>query len=122
RRRADPERPAARRHRDRARRPDGDDLRPVRPAAVAREDRGIARERAARRDRRVRKPVLQRLNERDRRNSGVALQTNPPAARVIELARRAETYGFSHMWAFDSHLLWEEPFVIFSRILDATHK
>ena len=52
-------------------------------------------------------------------NFGVVLQTNPPAARVIELARRAETYGFSHAWTFDSHLLWEEPFVIYSRILDA---
>jgi probable F420-dependent oxidoreductase len=55
-------------------------------------------------------------------NFGVVLQTNPPAARVIELAKRAETYGFSHAWTFDSHLLWEEPFVIYSRILDATHK
>jgi probable F420-dependent oxidoreductase len=55
-------------------------------------------------------------------NFGVVLQTNPPAARVIELARRAETYGFTHAWTFDSHLLWEEPFVIYSRILDATHK
>src|ERR1700704_5829191 len=55
-------------------------------------------------------------------NFGVVLQTNPPAARVIELARRAETYGFTNVWTFDSHLLWEEPFVIFSRILDATHK
>ena len=55
-------------------------------------------------------------------NFGVVLQANPPAARVIELARRAETYGFSHAWTFDSHLLWEEPFVIYSRILDCTHK
>jgi probable F420-dependent oxidoreductase len=55
-------------------------------------------------------------------NFGVVLQTNPPAARVIDLARRAETYGFSHAWTFDSHLLWEEPFVIYSRILDATHR
>jgi probable F420-dependent oxidoreductase len=55
-------------------------------------------------------------------NFGVVLQTNPPAARVIDLACRAETYGFSHAWTFDSHLLWEEPFVIYSRILDATHK
>ena len=53
---------------------------------------------------------------------GVVLQTNPPAARVIELAQRAERYGFSHAWTFDSHLLWEEPFVIHSRILDSTHK
>jgi probable F420-dependent oxidoreductase len=55
-------------------------------------------------------------------NFGVVLQTNPPAARVIELARRAETCGFTHAWTFDSHLLWEEPFVIYSRILDCTDK
>jgi probable F420-dependent oxidoreductase len=55
-------------------------------------------------------------------NFGVVLQTNPPAARVIDLARRAETYGFTHAWTFDSHLLWEEPFVIYSRILHCTHR
>ena len=48
---------------------------------------------------------------------GVVLQTDPPAQRVIDLAKRAEAYGFSHAWTFDSHLLWEEPFVIYSRIL-----
>ncbi len=53
---------------------------------------------------------------------GVVLQTDPPAARVIDLAKQAETYGFSHAWTFDSHLLWEEPFVIYSRILNETHK
>ena len=53
---------------------------------------------------------------------GVVLQTNPPASRVIELARRAEAYGFTTAWTFDSHLLWEEPYVILSRILDSTHR
>ncbi|MDX6715634.1 MAG: hypothetical protein QOH30_2192 [Baekduia sp.] len=53
---------------------------------------------------------------------GVVLQTDPPASRVIDLAKRAETYGFTHAWTFDSHLLWEEPFVIYSRILAETHK
>jgi probable F420-dependent oxidoreductase len=53
---------------------------------------------------------------------GVVLQTDPPASRVIDLARRAESYGFTHAWTFDSHLLWEEPFVIYSRILNETHK
>jgi probable F420-dependent oxidoreductase len=53
---------------------------------------------------------------------GVVLQTDPPAARVIDLAKRAETYGFTHAWTFDSHLLWEEPFVIYSRILAETHR
>jgi probable F420-dependent oxidoreductase len=53
---------------------------------------------------------------------GVVLQTDPPAARVIDLAKKAETYGFTHAWTFDSHLLWEEPFVIYSRILNETHR
>ena len=53
---------------------------------------------------------------------GVVLQTDPPAARVIDLAKRAEAYGFTHAWTFDSHLLWEEPFVIYSRILNETHR
>jgi probable F420-dependent oxidoreductase len=51
---------------------------------------------------------------------GVVLQANPPAARVVELARQAELAGFSHVWTFDSHLLWQEPYVIHSQILSAT--
>src|SRR5204863_9188206 len=27
-----------------------------------------------------------------------------------------------HVWTFDSHLLWEEPFVVYSQILAATRK
>ena len=53
---------------------------------------------------------------------GVVLQCTPPAARVIDLAKRAETYGFSYVWTFDSHILWEEPYVIYSKILDETRK
>ena len=53
---------------------------------------------------------------------GVVLQTNPPAARVVELARQAELYGFSHVWTFDSHLLWQEPYVVYSQILAATRR
>jgi probable F420-dependent oxidoreductase len=53
---------------------------------------------------------------------GVVLQCTPPAARVVDLATRAETLGFRYVWTFDSHILWEEPYVIFSRILDRTRK
>jgi probable F420-dependent oxidoreductase len=53
---------------------------------------------------------------------GVVLQTTPPSARVVDLARRAESYGFSHVWTFDSHILWEEPYVIYSQILAETRK
>ena len=51
---------------------------------------------------------------------GVVLQTTPPSARVVDLATKAETYGFSHVWTFDSHILWEEPFPIYTRILAET--
>ncbi len=53
---------------------------------------------------------------------GVVLQTDPPASRVIELTRMAEELGFTHGWTFDSHVLWEEPFVIYSRMLEATER
>jgi probable F420-dependent oxidoreductase len=53
---------------------------------------------------------------------GVVLQTNPPASRVVDLARRAEQFGFSHVWTFDSHILWQEPFVIYSQILAETRR
>ena len=53
---------------------------------------------------------------------GVVLQTNPPAARVVQLAELAEAYGFDWVWTFDSHLLWQEPYVIYSQILDRTKR
>ncbi len=48
---------------------------------------------------------------------GVVLQTDPPASRVLELTRRAAANGFTYGWTFDSHVLWQEPFVIYSRML-----
>ncbi|QEV99000.1 TIGR03842 family LLM class F420-dependent oxidoreductase [Microbacterium caowuchunii] len=53
---------------------------------------------------------------------GVVLQTNPPASRTVQLAQLAEAHGFSHVWTFDSHLLWEEPYVVHSAILNATRR
>ncbi len=53
---------------------------------------------------------------------GLVLQADPPAARLIALAQRAEEYGFSHVWTFDSPLLWMEPYVIHSQILSATRR
>ncbi|MGI9666193.1 MAG: TIGR03842 family LLM class F420-dependent oxidoreductase [Acidimicrobiia bacterium] len=51
---------------------------------------------------------------------GVVIQTDPPSKKVIELAVRAEELGFTHGWTFDSHMLWQEPFVIFSQMLAST--
>jgi probable F420-dependent oxidoreductase len=53
---------------------------------------------------------------------GVTLQTNPPASRVVELTRRAEALGFAYAWTFDSHILWQEPYVIHSQMLSATER
>ena len=51
---------------------------------------------------------------------GLVAQTNPPAREVVELAKRAEDAGFTHFWTFDSCVLWQEPFVIYSQILSST--
>jgi probable F420-dependent oxidoreductase len=53
---------------------------------------------------------------------GVVLQTNPPAQRTVQLAQLSEAHGFDYVWTFDSHLLWQEPYVIYSQILDRTHR
>jgi len=53
---------------------------------------------------------------------GVVLQTNPPAWRTVQLAKLSEEHGFDYVWTFDSHLLWQEPYVIYSAILAQTHR
>jgi probable F420-dependent oxidoreductase len=53
---------------------------------------------------------------------GVTFQTDPPASHVVELTKRAEALGFTHAWTFDSHILWQEPYVIYSQMLSATEK
>ncbi|MEV0562834.1 TIGR03842 family LLM class F420-dependent oxidoreductase [Dactylosporangium sp. NPDC050588] len=53
---------------------------------------------------------------------GVVLQCDPPATQTVELAKQAEAAGFSHVWTFDSHVLWQEPFVIYSKILADTER
>ncbi|MGZ0230343.1 MAG: TIGR03842 family LLM class F420-dependent oxidoreductase, partial [Acidimicrobiales bacterium] len=46
----------------------------------------------------------------------------PPAWRVVELTKRAEALGFDYAWTFDSHILWQEPYVIYSQMLSATNR
>ena len=53
---------------------------------------------------------------------GAVLQTNPPASRTVHLAKLAEQHGFEYVWTFDSHLLWQEPYVIYSAILAETNR
>jgi probable F420-dependent oxidoreductase len=53
---------------------------------------------------------------------GVVLQANPPASGVVAMMRRAEEAGFGYGWTWDSHVLWQEPFVIYPRILAETSR
>jgi probable F420-dependent oxidoreductase len=53
---------------------------------------------------------------------GVVLQCDPPSSEVVALARKAEELGYSHVWTFDSHVLWQEPFVLYSKILAETSR
>jgi probable F420-dependent oxidoreductase len=51
---------------------------------------------------------------------GLVLQNDPPYKRVVDLMVQAEQAGFTYGWTFDSPVLWQEPFVIYSQILAAT--
>jgi probable F420-dependent oxidoreductase len=58
----------------------------------------------------------------ERMDFGVTLQTNTPASRIVALTKRAEELGFTYAWTFDSHILWQEPYVIHSQMLSATQE
>ncbi|MDF2255174.1 TIGR03842 family LLM class F420-dependent oxidoreductase [Streptantibioticus ferralitis] len=53
---------------------------------------------------------------------GLVLQTDPPARLLVERMTRAEGAGFSYGWTFDSVVLWQEPFVVYSQILAQTER
>lgn len=53
---------------------------------------------------------------------GVVLQCHPPAARTIALTKLAESHGFGYVWTFDSHLLWQEPYVLYAQMLAETRR
>ncbi len=53
---------------------------------------------------------------------GLVLQTDPPAQTVVDLMVRAEELEFTHGWTFDSHILWQEPYVLYSQVLARTSR
>src|SRR6185312_14659714 len=53
---------------------------------------------------------------------GLVLQNDPPAKLLVDRMVRAEQLGFTHGWTFDSAVLWQEPFVIYSRVLEHTER
>jgi probable F420-dependent oxidoreductase len=66
--------------------------------------------------------VPEKIEEEDEMDFGITFQTDPPAWRVVRLTQRAERLGFTHAWTFDSHILWQEPYVIYSQMLSATER
>jgi probable F420-dependent oxidoreductase len=51
---------------------------------------------------------------------GVTFMTDPPVSEVVGRSALAEENGFSHVWLWDSHVLWQEVYPIFTLIAAAT--
>src|SRR5205814_3999608 len=47
---------------------------------------------------------------------GVTFMLDPPVSRTVEWSKRAEEVGFDYVWAWDSHVLWQEFYVTFALI------
>lgn len=53
---------------------------------------------------------------------GVTFMLDPPPSRVVELAKLAEENGFDYVWAWDSHVLWQDVYPIFTLIATNTER
>jgi len=53
---------------------------------------------------------------------GFTLKPDVALERAAALAKRAEAYGFTYGWIFDSHVLWKEPYVALTLMAQATKK
>ncbi|HET9724311.1 MAG TPA: TIGR03842 family LLM class F420-dependent oxidoreductase [Actinomycetota bacterium] len=47
---------------------------------------------------------------------------DPPPSRVVELAKLAEENGFDYVWAWDSHVLWQDVYPVFTLIATNTER
>jgi probable F420-dependent oxidoreductase len=45
---------------------------------------------------------------------GVTFMADPPVSRIVDLTKLAEDNGFDHAWIWDSHVLWQEVYPIFT--------
>jgi probable F420-dependent oxidoreductase len=53
---------------------------------------------------------------------GVCFAPDPPPSRWVDLTRQAEANGFDYAWMFDSHVLWQEVYPIFTLMAAATKR
>ncbi len=49
-----------------------------------------------------------------RMSFGVCFSPDPPVANVVALTKLAEANGFDYAWLWDSHVLWQEVYPIFT--------
>jgi len=43
---------------------------------------------------------------------GITFKSDLPPDRMVKIAKQAEAAGFSYIWAFDSHVLWQEVYTL----------
>jgi probable F420-dependent oxidoreductase len=51
---------------------------------------------------------------------GVTFMLDPPVSRTVEWAKLAEEQGFDAVWAWDSHVLWQEFYTTFALVAAST--
>ena len=51
---------------------------------------------------------------------GVCFAPDPPPRRWVDLTTLAESNGFEYAWLFDSHVLWQEVYPLFTLMAAAT--
>jgi probable F420-dependent oxidoreductase len=53
---------------------------------------------------------------------GITFKGDMSPERTVALAKMAEDAGFSHVWIFDSHVLWKDPYPILTLLAVNTRK
>jgi len=53
---------------------------------------------------------------------GVTFMLDPPVQRTVDWSKRAEDVGFDYVWAWDSHVLWQEFYTTFTLIAANTSR
>jgi probable F420-dependent oxidoreductase len=53
---------------------------------------------------------------------GICFSCDPPPSRLVELTRAAEEAGFDYAWLWDSHVLWQDCYPVFTLMAAATSR
>src|ERR1700684_3091132 len=53
---------------------------------------------------------------------GITIKPDLTVERIVNLTRQAESAGFRHVWIFDSHVIWMEPFPLMTLMAANTKK